>query len=48
MVTGKPRSDVPQPQQRHTSQGSEPLTDALRKNCNVWIIMKPGGERHGE
>lgn len=42
------QSDVAQLQQRYASEDSEPFAATLRKNCNVWIILKSGGEHHGE
>ncbi|MGK0603481.1 hypothetical protein [Yokenella regensburgei] len=42
------RSDVASRQQRYGSEDREPLADALRKNCNAWIILKSGDEYHGE
>lgn len=56
MVTGKPgwgktclhSQIVTQLRQRYASEDNVPLADTLRKNCNVWIILKSGDERHGE
>ncbi|AXF79022.1 MULTISPECIES: hypothetical protein [Enterobacterales] len=42
------QSDVAQLQQRCASEDSETFAETLRKNCNVWIILKSGGEHHGE
>lgn len=41
------RSDVAL-QRWCASEDREPFADFLRKNCNVWIILKSGDERHGE
>jgi len=42
------QSDVAQLQQRYGSEDREPFADTLRKNCNIWIILKSGDEHHGE
>lgn len=41
------RSDVSQLKALYSGDDGERLAEAIRQNCSVWFLLKPGGTVHG-